>query len=154
MEADFASRHLSPETEYELCNKAFKRVTCMFGTPQIDLFASRLNKKCKNYCSWLKDPDCVSVDAFTLSWQNFFFYAFPPFSIVLKVLEKVRQDNARGILVVPFWPTQPWYPMFLHMCKKRIILKPETNLLLSFDRQPHPCGEIFPWRQDFYKTGF
>nr|KAG5688439.1 hypothetical protein BaRGS_001856 [Batillaria attramentaria] len=34
------------------------------------------------------------------------FYAFPPFSVIPRVLQKVRRDRAEGVIVVPRWPTQ------------------------------------------------
>ena len=63
---DFESRRLEPETEYRLSDTEFKKIVREFGNPEIDLFASRINKKCKKYVSWLRDPGSVAVDAFTL----------------------------------------------------------------------------------------
>ena len=79
--------------------------------PEVDLFASRLNKKLQNYVSWQPDPKAVAVDAFTLNWAIQRFYAFPPFSLLTKIVQKVQEEAAEGILIVPWWPTQPWYPV-------------------------------------------
>lgn len=107
--------------------------------PDIDLFASRINTKCERYASWKKDPGSEKIDAFTIKWNAFFFYAFPPFSIILKCLQKIKKDQARGIMVVPEWPSQPWYPMYISMLEKEIIkFKPNTNLITLSDREPHP----------------
>lgn len=87
----------------------------------------------------MKDPYAWEIDAFTVNWKQFNFYAFPPFSIILKVLKKIKQDKATGILVVPFWPTQPWYPVFKSMLiREPLIFDPNINHLLSSDRTPHP----------------
>lgn len=67
----------------------------------MDLFASNINNKCDEYVSWRKDPGSVAVDAFTLNWRNFNFYAFPPLCLILKVIEKIIQDKAEGIVIVP-----------------------------------------------------
>ncbi|XP_050512905.1 uncharacterized protein LOC126888594 [Diabrotica virgifera virgifera] len=115
VEADIASRQLKIETEWSLSNYAFHKIVETFGVPTIDLFASRLNKKCKRFVSWLRDPEACSVDAFTICSQGLEFYAFPPFSLVLKVLQKIVCDQAEGIVVAPFWPSQPWYPLFLSL---------------------------------------
>ena len=46
-------------------------------------------------------------------------------------------------MVVPFWPTQPWYPIFVKMLtEKPLIFEPNSKLLLSSNRDPHPL-----WRQ-------
>lgn len=58
----------------------------------------------------MRDPDAYKVDAFTLNWSTLNFYAFPPFSVVSRMLQKIIDDKAEGIVVVPFWISQPWYP--------------------------------------------
>ncbi|XP_023316550.1 uncharacterized protein LOC106658044 [Trichogramma pretiosum] len=84
VEADEESRKSKTEIEYELADWAFLKIVKIFGAPQIDLFASRLNHKCNRYFSWGKDPDSEAIDAFTQPWNNIFFYAFPPFNLILK----------------------------------------------------------------------
>lgn len=93
-EADFESRRLQPETEYELDDAAFQKIIRVFGQLEIDLFASRANTKCRKYVSWRKDPGSFAIDAFTLEWKRFLFYAFPPFSVILKVLRKIEYEGS------------------------------------------------------------
>ncbi|KAJ8921724.1 hypothetical protein NQ315_010634 [Exocentrus adspersus] len=112
VEADIASRQNHKETEWSLSQKAFQKILSKFGTPSIDLFASRVNKKCSKFVSWRRDPEAFQVDAFTMSWSVLYFYAFPPFSMVLRTLQKLIEDKAEGIVVVPLWISQPWYPIF------------------------------------------
>lgn len=139
IEADLESRCKKIDTEYELSNIAFQKICNKFGYPEIDLFATELNKKCKRYISWKPDPGSVDVDSFTISWTNYFFYAFPPFSMILKMLNKIVTDCATGIVVVPLWPAQPWFPLFRNlMIAKPIYFKPRRNLILSPFRKPHP----------------
>ncbi|XP_071576800.1 uncharacterized protein [Temnothorax nylanderi] len=108
--ADFESRRLEPETEFALSYSAFKSIKNRFGKPEIDLFATRTNTKCERYVSWSRDPGSIAVDAFTIDWSQYFFYAFPPFAIILRVLRKIQDDGARGIVVVPHWPAQAATP--------------------------------------------
>lgn len=49
--ADRESRVLEPETEFEISNKAFLKIESKSGKPEIDLFASRVDKKCDKYIS-------------------------------------------------------------------------------------------------------
>lgn len=142
IEADRESRSLKIETEYSLNIKAFQKIVSNFGLPQIDLFASSLNAKCKTFVSWKRDPNAFKVDAFTLKWSEFFFYAFPPFCILGKVITKIIAEGAEGILVVPFWPTQNWYPKFfkLLVCKP-LFFQPEIDLLLDPFRKSHPIWD-------------
>lgn len=139
IEADFLSRVTSTETEYELNQDIFTKIIRQFGKPQIDLFASKINKKCNKYFSWGPDPDSLLVDAFTTNWQNLKFYGFPPFSLIHKVLEKIRTDKATGILVVPNWPSQSWFPSFYELLiEKPIFFGPHDYLTYSPSREKHP----------------
>ena len=51
------------------------------------------------------------MDAFTVQCSQHVFYAFPPpFSVTTRTLQKIQQDQATDLLVVPFWPTQTCWP--------------------------------------------
>lgn len=141
-EADIASRQINIDTEWEIAEDEFRKINNKFGPFSVDLFASRLNAKCSRYYSRFPDPLATSIDAFTVAWDKEKFYAFPPFAIILRCLQKIKQDRAEGILVVPQWPTQPWYPLFMSLLKERpLILKPSKNLLLSPCRtKSHPLA--------------
>nr|CAH7764024.1 unnamed protein product [Callosobruchus chinensis] len=143
LEADKESRSLKDETEFELNPIIFNQIVNIFGKPQIDLFASRDNTKCDTFISWRKDPDSLAVDAFTLKWRNLNFYAFPPFSQILRVLQKIEMDQAEGIVVVPRWVTQPWYPHFMSLLKSEpIYFSPKEDLISCFsNRHPHSLGQ-------------
>ena len=114
VEADHASRVFDDTTEWTFTERAWSKIreTIEFE-PKIDLFASRLNAKCKRYVAWQPDPKAIAVDAFSIKWQNDGMYAFPPFAIITQVIEKMLADDARLLLVVPYWPSQPWFPMFV-----------------------------------------
>ena len=56
---------------------AFKRIVYVFGQADIDLFASRRNPQVETYVSWKLHPKFKH--AFTMSWSQFFFCAFPLF---------------------------------------------------------------------------
>lgn len=143
-EADRESRKLSFETEWELEMAAFDKIATVLGQPEIDLFASRLNRKCEKFVSRKNDPESSVIDAFTINWKSLYFYAFPPFSMVLKTLQKITHDNATGIVVVPFWKSQPWFPFYESMLKSDpIYFTPNSNLLTCpYTRKSHPL-----WRK-------
>ena len=140
-EADAESRNTSSETEWTLSHGAFQVILNHFSVPEVDLFASQINHKCDKYVSWRRDPGSFAVDAFTLNWQNIYFYAFPPFNLVLRTLRKIIQDKAEGILVVPHWVSQPWYPLFSKLIVgQEIYFKPSPDLLFSPFRETHPLS--------------
>lgn len=130
------NRRLQPKTEFELDDCAFQKIVKVFGQPEIDLFASRAIAKCRRYVSWRKDPGSI---AFTLEWKRFLFYAFPPFSVILKVLRKIEYEGSNGIVVVPYWEAQQWFPLFLSLLDAEpIIFQPNENLIRSFYREIYP----------------
>lgn len=136
--ADAESRRVHPDIEWELSDDCFQSIVHQFGHPVVDLFASRVNNKCTNYVSWHRDPDALAINAFTLNWSHWFFYAFPPFAIILKVLMKIISDKARGIVVVPKWPSQAWYPIFQRLLTSEIIeFKPNENNIASHSSNRH-----------------
>ena len=131
--ADKASRVFDKNTEWELDNKVFTKIEKTFGPLTIDLFASRLNSKLKDYVSWKPDPNAQFVDAFQLSWNELKFYAFPPFSMILNCLQKIQLEGGTGVIVTPVWNTQSWFPKLLQMLIATPMILPLDVLKLPFD---------------------
>jgi hypothetical protein len=50
-----------------------------------------------------------------MSWQNLFIYAFPPFSVIGKVLQKIEHEAIEAIVIVPYWTTQSWFNKFMNL---------------------------------------
>lgn len=143
IEADQESRRINPDTEIELNRSAFQIISQKLGQPDIDLFASRTNAKCDLYVSWKRDPEAFTVDAFTLNWNPWFFYSFPPFSIILKCLNKIINDKAEGILVYPLWPSQPWYPLLQSLIVSDVLyLDPIKDVVISSPRSRQRMNQL------------
>ena len=138
--ADEKSRVFSDNHEWMLNKHPFDKILLRHPGLDFDLFASRLNYQISRYCSWQADPNSTHEDAFTMNWNGLKFYAFPPFSLLPRCLQKISQDRAQGILIAPLWPTQTWFPVLLrHLCDQPWILLPRPNLLQHPSRSsPHP----------------
>ncbi|WAR20627.1 YI31B-like protein [Mya arenaria] len=65
-EADFSSRHFNENVEWKLAESVFSEAVNCFGLPEIDMFASRLNRQLDRFVSWKPDPDAEAVDAFSV----------------------------------------------------------------------------------------
>ena len=110
------SRKSRRETEWALNPQIYQDAIAHLGqTPDIDLFASRLKYKCKLYAFYQPDPGAFVINALHLAWESPNFYAFPPFCVIQKVLQKIRKDSATGVILVPYWPTQAWWPVLTNM---------------------------------------
>jgi hypothetical protein len=135
VEADYQSRVFNDNSEWMLAQHVFKGVTNTFGTPTIDLFASRLNHQLDQYGAWFPDPGAKFVNSLKEFWGDLgFIYCFPPFCIIAKVCQKILNDDAEGILIVPNWPSQPWFNLIRRMQvgKPMIIDLTDDNLYLPF----------------------
>jgi hypothetical protein len=135
VEADEASRVFKDELEWTLNDDHFRAICKSFGTPNMDLFASHLNFKVMPFCSFKPDPFAAVIDAFTFKWDMPLGYAFPPFCLIGRILQKVTRDKATLILIVPDWSTKAWYPQFRNL----LIAEP-----LSFE--VHECTLYLPHR--------
>lgn len=58
----------------------------------------------------------VCANSFTMNWANLTLYAFLPFSVIDHVLQELKAEGAHGLLVIPYCPTQPWFPKAMKMC--------------------------------------
>ncbi|XP_063770427.1 uncharacterized protein LOC134901984 [Pseudophryne corroboree] len=110
LEADFLSRHDLHPGEWGLHPEVFTQIVSRWELPQIDMMASRLNKKLQRYCARSRDSQAVAVDALVTPWVFRSVYVFPPLPLIPKVLRIVRRKGVRTILVVPDWPRRTWYP--------------------------------------------
>ena len=134
--ADKASRIFDENTEWQISVSVFDKISDNFGPFDIDLFASRLNTKCKEYCSWKPDPNAKFIDAFSACWNEYEKpYMFPPFSIIMKTLQKICQDQTPlAVIVTPLWTTQPWFPKMMRMLIASPLVLPMGVLTLPFKK--------------------
>ena len=139
IEADKESRECETRTEWMLNKDVFHSITNNLRfCPAVDLFASRVNTQLPSFVSYRPDPQSQAVNTFSLEWGNINFYAFPPFSCIPRVIQKICQDKAKGILVVPDWPTQSWYGQFSEITTKSILIPSRSDLLTLPSNLMHP----------------
>ncbi len=144
IEADAQSRDLSDENkEWKLNPSTFAKINDLWGPLEIDLFATRINCQLQRYISWLPDPDSCCTNAFLTSWDEF-CYAFPPFSLLTRVLQKVEADSSEMVLVAPVWPTQPWFPRLLRLCVDFPRILPGNPQLLHLPQDPTRKHPLLP----------
>ena len=99
--ADQLSRTFSYNLEWSSNTNVFQQITQLTLVPDIDLFASSLNAKLSRFVTWHPEPGAEAVNAFSINWSNLKCYAFPPFSLLPRVLRKISVDKALVLLVAP-----------------------------------------------------
>jgi len=99
-------------TEWSVHPQAIRQIFKLWFTPNIDLFATRYNTKCQLFVSPVPDDLAIEVDALSMDLEGLEAYAYPPHQILANLLQKyIRTQNCRLIVVAPFWPKQPWFPL-------------------------------------------
>lgn len=143
-EADKLSRKINDDLEWTLDNNIFQSIVDRFGQPDIDLFASRLNHKLDKYVSYTPDPHAFAVDAFSISWSDFYGYIFAPFSTLNMVLRKIVEDKTEALVVAPLWNTQSWWPQLAHLIVDCPVRLPPAQKILH---QPNDPTRVHPLRK-------
>ena len=137
--ADLASRRgYVVNTEWAISTRMFQMIQNQspWGPASIDLFANSLNHRLPLYVSPCPDPAAMSVNALVVGWpRNAVLYAFPPTTIMDRVLHKiVRERPTCLLLIAPRLLEAPWYPLLQQLpCVKTFLLPLQIGDLV----QPH-----------------
>ena len=140
--ADHESRREYKQGEWMLNKDIFHwALTCFGFDANIDCFATRANAQLETYVSRYPNPYATQVNAFSFNWKNYRPYLFPPFSLINKVLQKIRVDGTTALCVVPRWKTQAWWPQLQDMMlREPLVLPPSPTTLVL----PNRKGELHP----------
>ncbi len=106
--ADTLSRQGPLPGEWMLHTEVVKPIWRVFGQAQVDLFATQETAQCPLWYSLLH-PAPLGLDAMVQTGPRLRLYAFPPVALLPGVLERVRRDGVRLLLVAPFWPGRVWF---------------------------------------------
>ena len=121
----------------------------------IDLFALRVNAQLPRFVSWKPDPDACLFNAFSVSWEKFIPYIFPPFSLLGKVLTKIQQNKVfKAIVIAPCWATCPWYPTLLSMLIQTPISLPRQQHTAPSTTDYTRTSRVVCLRSQFSSSGF
>ena len=139
--ADALSRR-SRDHCYSLPSHLFLHFCSHFNiSPLIDLFASRENAKLNCYISDGPDPQAIGFDAFCTIWPNC-IYAFPPVVLIDKFISCFKQlPDMEGLLIVPFWPGQPYFSTLLSIIIDIPVLF-SASLLEGTAAAPKPLSKL------------
>ena len=137
------------QREWSLNSQVVEQLFQRLGTPSLDLFASRTNYKLPLWYSWAKEPAALAWNAFSQKWDSF-AYAFPPHSILRRVIHKIKQDKALVILIAPFWPHSPWISDLLEMLVDLPIRLPVRQDLLLQEGTYHDNPQF--WKLTAWKV--
>jgi hypothetical protein len=108
LQADAASRFkLVPD--WHLDTDVFQQISTLWGTPQIDLFASRQSAQVARLMSWWAADSPEAIDALSMRWNFHLAFLFPPIPLLKRVVRKLEVSRGIFLLVTPYWEAQTWF---------------------------------------------
>ena len=132
--ADLMSRMtwVKDSAEWSFPPLAFAELIAACGwRPELDLFASKANAHCRAFCSRWPEPGSEG-DAFSKSWQGRRLWAFPPYSLVDRVLSIALDTPAmQGLFIIPAGTAAPSAAGRATNPRIRLIPIPKTVRLID-----------------------
>uniref|UniRef100_A0A2A4J4H2 Reverse transcriptase domain-containing protein n=1 Tax=Heliothis virescens TaxID=7102 RepID=A0A2A4J4H2_HELVI len=108
--------------DWHLSNKMQETIFKKWGTPEIDLFATRESAVVEKYVTQFPCQQSEFVNAFTRTWNYNLAWIFPPPPLIPRILQHINQCQGTFILIVPRWENVFWRPII----KKRSLDRPFT----------------------------
>ena len=62
------------------------------------------------YNSPFYERNSEGVDTFAFDWKNEFNWTVPPTNLILRTLFCMKNCQAVGALVIPYWPSAAYWP--------------------------------------------
>ena len=137
--ADHLSRPNQPiSTEWSLHLEIVRCIFKVWGTPEVDMFATVSNSHLPRFMSPIPEPRALAVDALSQDWQGRSMYMFPPFPLLSKVIQKLWSiQTAEVILIAAWWPSQSWFLHLHRVCVEHPLVFPYRRDLLSQQDQKY-----------------
>ena len=125
---DQLSRERVWPKEWQIHKIVVQTLFQIWGTPLIELFASKENKQTPVFCSLIPHQDALAIDALSISWKGMFAYVYPQICLIPKVLQHMEQFHCHIILIAPKRPHGFWNQdllKFLIACPRKLPLWPD-----------------------------
>ena len=117
-EADTISKIIDYD-DWETTEFLFKVLDRMWGPHTFDRLADSSNAKLKKFNSKFWCPDTAAVDAFSQDWSKDNNYSVPPIHLIAKVIDHSIITKSVGTLIVPWWPSAPFWPLLIGTLRNR-----------------------------------
>lgn len=150
VDADRLSR-LDGPYDWTLNPRVFEYLDRVWGPHTIDRFAAFDNTQLPEYNSYYHDPATSGIDALAQQdWGAHHNWVNPPFRLIPRILQVIRQQGATATLIAPYWPAQPWFQTLVSMTREPPIrLSNHRGLFVKTGVCPEPCRnrrwKIFAW---------
>ena len=112
-EADAVSRmaDVLDTDDWAITQQFVNILEAKWGKFTLDAFFNYYNKKNEKFYSLFYTPGTAGCDAFTYDWSSEFSLLVPPVASVGRIITHLRLCEAKGVLVVPKWPSAAFWPL-------------------------------------------
>ena len=135
--ADYLSRIVDHD-DWSLDGAIFQQLDHRWGPHTIDRFATHYNTQLPRFNSRFWNPGTEGVDAFTCDWSKDMNWLCPPVFLIPRVLRHASKCHARGTLVVPEWPSAPFWPIIFPTAGTPASFITDSVVLDKADLLLHP----------------
>ena len=112
-EADALTRVFDKD-DWKLNPRLFQMAQDLWGPHDIDRFAGQNNNLLPVFNSLRHCPGSAGVNALNqTNWGNRNNWCNPPFPLIPDLLAVLKEQVAEATVVVPIWPSRPWWPSLL-----------------------------------------
>ena len=97
--------------DWQTTTSFFNELTSVWGPFDIDRFADEENTKLSRFNSKFYCPGTENVNAFSTPWRGWNNFLVPPVAKVPRVIHHMEASRAKGVLIVPHWPSAAFFPL-------------------------------------------
>ncbi|KAA6399180.1 MAG: hypothetical protein EZS28_005287 [Streblomastix strix] len=113
--------------------------------PEIDIFATQYNKLINNYETVdLNDLGTHFHNTINYKWSKVKLYIQPPKPVLGRLLQKMKQGKAQGIVIAPIWPGQSWYTILKNLSTRFFFLGQTDKILEKGQRMKDKDQKLPP----------
>ena len=121
---------------------------CTFAA---DLFADRDNHRLPVFFSAAVCADAAGVpDCFANRWPPGVLYAFPPLHLIPRLVQHAFATDADIVLLVPDWPSQPWWPKLMSITTRSLFIGRRSDLFFRRAQSGDSWGYV-PVSKPFFE---
>ena len=128
--------------EWSIADHHYNAICKNFNVyPSCDLMATSKNSKCNMFYSKLPDKAATGVNVFLQELSsNISYYACPPIKLITPLVHKILdQSNITCLLVIPYWPSASFWPLFIDLGRFRPFIKKLFIFQTSFTSESDKC---------------
>ena len=144
-QADYLSR-IKDKDDWIIHPAIFASIDLQWGPHSVDRFANNLNTQLPRFNSRFWCPGTEAVDAFTCDWGQEVNWVCPPPYLVPGTIRHASKTCSKGTLMVPAWPSAPYWPMLYPAGRdaasfvKEVMVLPKSQQVVL----PGRLGAVLP----------